>query len=463
MAKQFAAIITSKGQELIAAAIKGGTTISITDMAVGDGNGATPVPSVGQTALVNEVARVKLNSLTIDAGNMNHVIADGVIPAETGGFWMREVGLFTSAGVLVAVSALPPTYKPSTTEGATNSQRILVTLIVSDTSAVNITVDNTTVMASESYVDDHIAAHEKSRNHPDGTLAAKGFVQLSSAVDSESETLAATPKAVKAVDDHLAEHAKSRDHPDGTLAAKGFVQLSSAVDSESEVLAATPKAVKAALDAACPVGTPLPWPSDAAPGGYAIMAGQTFDTAQYPKLAIAYPSGVIPDMRGQTIKGKPDTRGILSLEAGGIQAHAHTGTVSNTDLGTPATNVFDYGSVCTDGFDYGTKGTDAQGAHSHRMGVRMSANYVYGADPIANDYGLKGSENANQGLIPWTDSQGLHGHSVAIGAHAHTVGIGAHNHSVAIGAHGHTVTIDAAGNAANTVDNIAFNYIVRLA
>lgn len=416
MAKQYAAIITSKGQELIAAAIKGGTTISITEMAVGDGNGTTPVPGVGQTALVNEVARVKLNSLTIDPGNMNHVIADGVIPAETGGFWMREVGLFTSAGVLVAVSALPPTYKPSTAEGATNSQRILVTLIVSDTSAVNITVDNTTVMASQSYVDDHIAAHEKSRNHPDGTLKAKGFVQLSSAVDSESE-----------------------------------------------VLAATPKAVKSALDAACPVGTPLPWPSDAAPGGYAIMSGQTFDTAQYPKLAIAYPSGVIPDMRGQTIKGKPDTRGILSLEAGGIQAHAHTGTVSNTDLGTPATNVFDYGSVGTDGFDYGTKGTDAQGAHNHRMGVRMSANYVYGADPIANDYGLKGSENANQGLIPWTDSQGLHGHSVDIGAHAHTVGIGAHNHSVALGAHGHTVTIDAAGNTANTVDNIAFNYIVRLA
>lgn len=212
MAKQYAAIITSKGQALIAAAIKGGTTVNITEIAVGDGNGSTPVPTVGQTALVNETARININSLTVDAGNANHVIADGVIPAETGGFWLREVGLFTDDGILLAVSALPPTYKPSAEEGATNSQRILITLIVSDTSAVNITVDNTTVMASESYVDDKIAAHEKSRNHPDGTLKAKGFVQLSSATNSTSETLAATPKAVKAANDNADSRLKADEN-----------------------------------------------------------------------------------------------------------------------------------------------------------------------------------------------------------------------------------------------------------
>lgn len=209
MAKQYAAIITSKGQALIAAAIKGGSTVNITEIAVGDGNGSTPVPTVGQTALVNETARININSLTVDTGNANHVIADGVIPAETGGFWLREVGLFTDNGILLAVSALPPTYKPSAEEGATNSQRILITLIVSDASAVNITVDNTTVMASESYVDDKIAAHEKSRNHPDGTLKAKGFVQLSSATNSTSEALAATPKAVKAANDNADSRLKA--------------------------------------------------------------------------------------------------------------------------------------------------------------------------------------------------------------------------------------------------------------
>lgn len=209
MAKQYAAIITSKGQALIASAIKGGTTVNITEIAVGDGNGSIPVPTVGQTALVNETARIKLNSLTVDAINLNHIIADGVISADTGGFWLREVGLFTDDGILLAVSALPPTYKPSAEEGATNSQRILITLIVSDTSAVNITVDNTTVMASESYVDDKITAHEKSRNHPDGTLKEKGFVQLSSATNSTSETLAATPKAVKAANDNANSRLKA--------------------------------------------------------------------------------------------------------------------------------------------------------------------------------------------------------------------------------------------------------------
>ncbi|HGK4849072.1 TPA: tail fiber protein [Yersinia enterocolitica] len=103
-----------------------------------------------------------------------------------------------------------------------------------------------------SLTDDALAKHEKSRNHPDGTLLYKGFVQLTSATDSTSETLAATPKAVKAVMDSASNslelHEKSRNHPDGTLLYKGFVQLASATDSTSETLAATPKAVKIAMD-----------------------------------------------------------------------------------------------------------------------------------------------------------------------------------------------------------------------
>lgn len=54
-----------------------------------------------------------------------------------------------------------------------------------------------------------------------------------------------------------------------------------------------------------PVGAAIAWPSDATPAGYALMQGQSFDKSAYPLLAIAYPSGIIPDMRGWTIKGKP--------------------------------------------------------------------------------------------------------------------------------------------------------------
>ncbi|SQD04847.1 prophage tail fiber domain-containing protein [Escherichia coli] len=67
-----------------------------------------------------------------------------------------------------------------------------------------------------------------------------------------------------------------------------------------------------------PVGAPIPWPSDVTPTGYALMQGQPFDKAVYPLLAIAYPAGIIPDMRGQTIKGKPNGRAVLSYEQDGV-------------------------------------------------------------------------------------------------------------------------------------------------
>ncbi|EPN7324519.1 phage tail protein, partial [Escherichia coli] len=97
-----------------------------------------------------------------------------------------------------------------------------------------------------------------------------------------------------------------------------------------------------------PVGAPIPWPSDTVPSGYALMQGQTFDKSAYPKLAAAYPSGVIPDMRGWTIKGKPGSgRAVLSQEQDGIKSHTHSASASSTDLGTKTTSSFDYGTKTT--------------------------------------------------------------------------------------------------------------------
>ncbi|EMV62872.1 phage tail fiber repeat family protein [Escherichia coli 2871950] len=218
---------------------------------------------------------------------------------------------------------------------------------------------------------------------------------------------------------------------------------------------------------AFPPGVPLPWPSDTPPAGYAIMQGQTFDKAAYPKLAIAYPSGVIPDMRGWTIKGNPASgRAVLSQEQDGIKSHTHSASASSTDLGTKTTSSF----------DYGTKSTNNTGAHTHNVsGTANSAGAHTHTVPLRrpNSGGmnfdwLDGSSSGTvvgNGTVP---SSGAHTHSVSgtatsAGAHAHTVGIGAHTHSVKIGSHGHTITVNAAGNAENTVKNIAFNYIVRLA
>ncbi|EAP9217151.1 phage tail protein [Salmonella enterica] len=230
--------------------------------------------------------------------------------------------------------------------------------------------------------------------------------------------------------------------PAASTTQAGIVRLSSATDSDSEEEAATPKAVKAVVkqcqdDIAgvnIPVGVALSWPTDTPPAGWVIMQGQAFDTSRYPKLAIAYPNGVIPDMRGWMIKGKPASgRAVLSQEQDGNKSHSHTARAQDTDLGTKTTSSF----------DYGTKSTNTTGGHTHQFGSYVNS---YWGDSNHTSF-LSGNG-------AWTQ---------AAGDHAHTVYIGGHEHTVYIGSHGHVVIVDADGNAETTVKNIAFNYIVRLA
>ncbi len=184
-----------------------------------------------------------------------------------------------------------------------------------------------------------------------------------------------------------------------------------------------------------PVGAAIAWPSDVLPdGGYAFMYGQSFDKSAYPLLAIAYPSSVIPDMRGWTIKGKPISgRAVLSQEMDGNKSHSHTARAQDTDLGTKSTSSF----------DYGTKSTNTTGNHTHQFGGYINS---YWGDSNHTSFQPGGGA--------WTQ---------AAGDHAHTVYIGGHEHTMYIGPHGHVVIVDADGNAETTVKNIAFNYIVRLA
>ena len=198
----FKSVVTTLGQARIAAAIAAGTDINITQLAVGDGNGKATTPVASQTKLVKEVYRTPLNSLKLDPSHGNWVIAEAVLSASVGGFWMREMGLFSSDGALIAVCNMADTYKPTLAEGSGRTQTLRMVIAVSNTEAISLLIDDSVIMATEQYVNDLLAAHEKSRNHPDGTTAAKGFVQLSSSVSSTSEALAATPKAVKAANDN---------------------------------------------------------------------------------------------------------------------------------------------------------------------------------------------------------------------------------------------------------------------
>ncbi|EDU8859810.1 phage tail protein [Salmonella enterica] len=361
-----------------------------------------------------------------------------------------------------------------------------------------------------------LSEHEKSRNHPDASTDEKGFVQLSSAIDSDSEKLAATPKAVKAANDNadkrLVKDQNGDDIPDKSL----FVRNIGALPANGTAVAANRLASRGALPALTgatrgsdsglimgevynngyptqygnilrltgagdgeiligwsgvngapapayirshrdnaeaewsewamlyttlnpppdshPVGAAIAWPSDATPAGYALMQGQAFDKSAYPLLAIAYPSGVIPDMRGWTIKGKPASgRAVLSQEMDGNKSHSHGARALDTDLGTKGTSSF----------DYGTKSTNTTGNHTHQFGGYINS---YWGDSNHTSFQPGGGA--------WTQ---------AAGDHAHTVYIGGHEHTMYIGPHGHVVIVDADGNAETTVKNIAFNYIVRLA
>ncbi|EAQ6071011.1 phage tail protein [Salmonella enterica] len=565
---KFKTIITDYGkQRLIAAMSPGGTKLTLTQMAVGDGGGNPTTPDTTSTALVNEVWRAAVNSVSVDKTHSNIIIVELLIPAEVGGFWVREAGIYDEFNKLVAICSLPASEKPLLEQGSGRAQTVRMTLIVSDTSIVNITIDSTTIMATNEYVDNSLEEHEKSRNHPDATLTDKGFTKLYSGVTSIDETMAATPKAVKiAMDNASARLAKERNLADltniplarqslqlgnsatlnvGTTAntvAAGddsritgamqkdqngadipnkslFVQNIGALPANGTAVAANRLVSRGTLPALTgttrgsdgglimgevynngypteygnilrltgtgdgeiligwsgvngapapayirshrdtpdaewsewamlytslnpppvppdlnPVGAAIAWPSDTIPAGYALMQGQTFDKSAYPLLAIAYPSGVIPDMRGWTIKGKPISgRAVLSQEMDGNKSHSHGARALDTDLGTKGTSSFDYGN----------KTSDTTGGHNH------SAGGIYGGDSIGGKSRVQ--HDGNNQLTSWN------------GDHAHTTWIGPHDHTVYIGPHGHAVTVDADGNAETTVKNIAFNYIVRLA
>ncbi|EAM5741413.1 phage tail protein, partial [Salmonella enterica] len=144
-----------------------------------------------------------------------------------------------------------------------------------------------------------------------------------------------------------------------------------------------------------PVGAAIAWPSDATPAGYALMQGQSFDKSAYPLLAIAYPSGVIPDMRGWTIKGKPISgRAVLSQEMDGNKSHSHTARAQDTDLGTKSTSSF----------DYGTKSTNTTGNHTHQFGGYINS---YWGDSNHTSFQPGGGA--------WTQAAGDHAHTVYIG------------------------------------------------
>lgn len=328
MAQKYKAVLTKIGAAKIAAATAGGTRINLTQMAVGDGGGTLPTPDPAQTKLIAEKHRAALNKVSVDTKHKNYLVAELVIPPEIGGFWMRELGLYDEVGDLIAASNMAESYKPLLSEGSGRAQTLRMVVIVSDMDTVNLLIDSSTVLATQEYVDEKLLEHEQSRRHPDATLKEKGFTQLSSATNSESEMLAATPKAVKTAYD-LANGKYTAQ--DASTAQKGIVQLNSAVNNSSETLAATPKAVKTAYDKALE--------ADEHAKDADTNAGKANDNANtrleknknlsdIPDKAKAR---VSLDLVKQTSPSDTTSGAVLLVEAGGLLSQAPA-ALSNSDI-----------------------------------------------------------------------------------------------------------------------------------
>jgi phage-related tail fiber protein len=249
VATKYYAVLTNVGAAKLANATALGAQVEITQMAVGDGNGALPTPKPAQTALIHELRRAPLNSLSIDPNNANQIIAEQVIPEDVGGWWIREIGLFDKYGDMIAVANCAETYKPQLQEGSGRVQVVRMILIVSSTAAVTLKIDPSVVLATRQYVDDQI-------------------IQVKTYVDQQ-----------------LAAHV-------------------AAADPHTQYL------LESDIDKYFPVGFPLPWPQATPPGGWFKCNGATFDKVKYPKLATVYPSGVLPDLRGEFLRGWDDGRGV---------------------------------------------------------------------------------------------------------------------------------------------------------
>lgn len=194
MSAIYFAILTAAGQAKLANAIALGVPLKITHMAVGDGNGQPVTPNAAQTALVRERRRAPINTLFQDPTNQSQLVAEQIIPENVGDWWIREGGIFSEDGTLIAIANTPDTYKPLLSSGAGRTQVIRIVLIVSDTSAVELKIDPAVVLATRKYADDLLTAHKQSREHPDASETAKGFTRYASQVEV-NETVTANQKA----------------------------------------------------------------------------------------------------------------------------------------------------------------------------------------------------------------------------------------------------------------------------
>ncbi|MBA1752671.1 phage tail protein [Escherichia coli] len=343
MTVKYYAILTNQGAARLANATMLGSKLNLTQMAVGDANGVLPTPDPAQTKLINQKRIAPLNLLSVDPNNQSQIIAEQIIPENEGGFWIREIGLYDDEGVLIAVANCPETYKPQLQEGSGRTQTIRMILVVTNTEAITLKIDPSVVLATRKYVDDEVLelrlyVDDQMRNHiaaqdPHTQYAQKhnptftGEPKAPTPAAGNNTTRIATTAFVQAAITALINGA-----PDTLDTLK---EIAAAINNDPKFSATINNALsgKQPLDetlthlsgkdvagllaylglgegSALPVGVPVPWPLATPPTGWLKCNGAPFIASQYPKLALAYPGLLLPDLRGEFIRGWDDGRGV---------------------------------------------------------------------------------------------------------------------------------------------------------
>ncbi|EPC3783559.1 phage tail protein [Citrobacter farmeri] len=377
MATKYYAVLTNVGAAKLANATALGAQVEITQMAVGDGNGVLPTPNQAQTALVHELRRKPLNSLSIDPNNANQIIAEQVIPEDEGGWWIREIGLFDKDGDMIAVANCAETYKPQLQEGSVRVQVVRMILIVSSTAAVTLKIDPSVVLATRQYVDDqiiqvksyvdqkmaaHVAAADPHKQYaPKESPALTGRPTAPTAKGKDSSTqiantafvqaaiaalVGSSPEALDTLNELAAALGNDPNFATTVTNSLAGKMDKSANGSDIENVSVFLQNLQLGEGSALPVGVPVPWPSATPPTGWLKCNGSAFTATQYPKLALAYPSGKVPDLRGEFIRGWDDGRGV---DSGRILLSAQNDALQNI-TGTFGSVVFYVSNATTGAF-----------------------------------------------------------------------------------------------------------------
>ncbi|HCK2672903.1 TPA: phage tail protein [Escherichia coli] len=343
MTVKYYAILTNQGAARLANATMLGSKLNLTQMAVGDANGVLPTPDPAQTKLINQKRIAPLNLLSVDPNNQSQIIAEQIIPENEGGFWIREIGLYDDEGVLIAVANCPETYKPQLQEGSGRTQTIRMILVVTNTEAITLKIDPSVVLATRKYVDDevlelrlyvddqmskHIAAQDPhtqyaQKHNPTFTgepkaptpaagnnttrIATTAFVQaaITALINGAPDTLDTLKEIAAAINNDP----KFSTTINNALAGKQPLDNTLTHLSGKDV-AGLLAYLGLGEGSALPVGVPVPWPLATPPTGWLKCNGAPFTASQYPKLALAYPGLLLPDLRGEFIRGWDDGRGV---------------------------------------------------------------------------------------------------------------------------------------------------------